>query len=120
MKIHEPLEPDNQYCKHCGEAMYSKIATDKPCKGYRVPATPDSEQCEGCSDMVECIEMVSFLGKDATCIRSESNRLLDAKDIKYDSPSFLDMWVLPTVIIGCVILGLYTIFKLVTFKGSIF
>lgn len=31
---HELLEPANQYCKHCGEAMFTNAAFSK-CKGSR-------------------------------------------------------------------------------------
>ena len=62
--------------------------------------------------MAECIEAVTYLGDDAVCIKSRSNRLLDAKDIKYSSESFIDIWVYPTIIVGCILLGLYVLYRL--------
>ena len=48
-----------------------------------MPATPDSEQCTGCDDMDECIEAITYLGDDASCIKARRNRLWSAKDINY-------------------------------------
>ncbi len=30
---HELLKPANQYCKNCGEAMFVKEQSEKPCRG---------------------------------------------------------------------------------------
>lgn len=101
-KQHVPLAPDNQYCKHCGEAMFVKEAMARPCTGHKVLATPYSEQCTGCEDMAECIEAVAFLGSNAVCVKT--NSILDAKDISYNSASLIDKWIWQIVIIGCIII----------------
>ncbi|MCK5642995.1 MAG: hypothetical protein KAJ19_19465, partial [Gammaproteobacteria bacterium] len=119
-KKHEPLEPDNQYCKHCGEAMFAMTSANDPCRGYKIPATPNSMQCIDCEDMAECLDAVKFLDDDATCIRARSNRLLDAKDIDYNSMSFMDRWAYPTIVVAIVFICIYAGYQLFTFDGPIF
>ena len=116
---HELLELANQYCKHCGEAMYTRAAL-RPCKGAKIKATPEHEQCTGCDDMAECIEAVAFLGDDAVCIRTKS--ILDAKDINYSrSKKEIAIITIECICIGIVLCAvIYGIYSLFTFEGSIF
>lgn len=70
---HEPLEPDNQYCKHCGTPMFVKEATSKPCVPCRTEDRHGEPYClthkcepsdpccnEGCPHCVEDQEIVSM------------------------------------------------------------
>lgn len=83
-------------------------------------ATPDHPQCEGCEDMAECIDVVTYLGEDAECIKSRSNRLIDAKNIKYNDMSFMDKWAYLIIVMVIVFICIYTGYKLFTFKGFMF
>lgn len=85
-----------------------------------IKATPDHPQCEGCEDMAECIDAVKFLGDDATCIKARSNRLLDAKDINYNSQSFIDRWAYPVIVMVITSICIYAGYKVITFEGPIF